>query len=110
MSSPDLKLGAHVLGYAQRIDAVLAELSVAAEAAHWAAGMLAGDSGFYDGRARADLKAFYDSYAANIDRLSYLDAASAQFLKHVIDTFAGVDQDLAVITADQQPACGEGRR
>ena len=30
----------------------------------------------------------------------------AQFLKNVVDTFAGVDQDLAVIAVDQQPACG----
>jgi len=94
---PDLHVGVELLQYADQITAIVQSLSDASDAARQAANLLNGDSGYYDGRARAEMKQFCDSYADNIDKLVFFESAAQQFLGRAFAEFDFNDQDLATI-------------
>jgi hypothetical protein len=93
MSNPDVWVGARVLEYSERIEAVMVSLSEASDHAHRAADLLGG--GVYEGRAAAEMKVFFESYAVNIDKLASFQSAAQLFLGKVIEEFEFTDAELA---------------
>ncbi len=95
----DIQVGVVLLEYADRLSAISQLLMNASATAHEAVNLLTGDEGFYDGEARPEMKLFYESYAANIDKLLNLESVGAQYLRKVFDDFVDVDDQLAVVQA-----------
>ncbi len=93
----DFAAGAKVLDYGVRIGKILEILAETSQEAHTASALLAGDEGFYDGAARQELKLFYDSYAAHVDKLIFLQSAAVQFLGKVVDEVVKTDGDLLTL-------------
>ena len=97
----DIQVGVRILCYAERIAPIANAVADAAEQAHKAAAGFAGETGGdYDGGARGEMKLFYESWAANADKLGVLLSISAQFLGRVVTEFTAADDDLdAVVLA-----------
>jgi hypothetical protein len=90
----DLAVGVQLLEYMDQVNTIVTTLAGAAESAHVAAGLLAGEDGFYDGRARAEMKLFYEAWAAQVDKLMGFQSVAAQFLKTAFDEFGANEEDL----------------
>jgi len=95
----DLQVGVQLLRFAERLSGIVGQLSAASESARAAAGRLAGGEGCYDGRARAEVEMFVDSYAAHIDKLVVLHTAGQRFLGKAFQEFEFADAELAGIVA-----------
>ena len=91
----DFQMGVTVIDYQMRLVAVMQMLESASLNAHKAAGYLGLESGFYDGEARAEMKGFFESYAANVDKMTGLVGAAAGYLSLVMETIDKEDLRLA---------------
>ncbi len=91
----DIQVGVTVIDYQLRLSLIMAKLQSASQHAHTAAGYLPLESGFYDGEARAEMKLFFDAFAANVDKLVGLTSAAAGYLVKVMETFSEEDKKLA---------------
>ena len=93
----DVLVGAVVLEYANRLTAISQLVETASLTAHQMADSFTGEEGFYDGEARVELKQFYESYAANLDKLAYLESVASQYLGKVFEQFGFTDEELTAL-------------
>ena len=84
-----------MLVYATRINTVLMKLSDASVAASTAKTGFNWDGEFYDGRAAAEIRTFFDSYLAHLDKLVFFESVASQFLVKVFQEITSTDQGLA---------------
>jgi len=98
MSGSDVEVGVLLLEYADRITEIIGKLSDALQSAQTAADMFA-RADFYQGQAQPEMEMFFQSYAANIDKLSFFEMAAQQFLGQVFSEFITTDEELAAVLA-----------
>jgi hypothetical protein len=91
MTMTDLHVSDHLAQYQDQITQILVKLSDASVVAHQAASDV-GDGTVYLGRAQEQMSLFYDSLAANIDKLIMVESMASLFLQRVQDDFAATDR------------------
>ena len=92
----DVQTGVQLFDYKVRLTGVTTKLQTASEHARVAASNFGLEQGFYDGKARAEMKLFFESYSAHVDKLVMLTAAASDYIDKVLATFDDADKQLIV--------------
>jgi hypothetical protein len=94
-SMSNIEVGRFILEYQAEIDVIQSVLYPTTAATLAAIQLFDSDQEFYCGAARAEMKQFYDNYAAHVTKLQLLLTVAQRRLQAVLDSFSAADREAA---------------